>query len=107
VTPRRATISAAARRDLEGCVLWLRSEAGADMATRFALSASRSLATLAETPGLGTPVATTSPHLSGLRKGRIAGFPKYLVFYLPDHDNIRVLRVLHAHGDWWSLLGVN
>jgi toxin ParE1/3/4 len=97
----------AARRDVDEYVLWLHNEAGPDAASRFAKAAVDTFSNLAEVPGLGPPVPTSAPNLTALRKRKIDGFPKLLIFYRPSTDGIEVIRVLHAAQDWWALLDVD
>lgn len=97
-------IRPAARRDLEAYTDYLTAEAGNDVAQRFIDNGQMSFAALAATPGLGPPVPSRDVRLTGLRKWRIDGFPKLLVFYIPTSSNIQIVRVLHAAQDWTTLL---
>lgn len=54
---------------------------------------------LAGEPGLGSPVDTDRPELSGLRKGRVPGFLKLRIFYVVDESTLIVLRVVHTAQD--------
>jgi toxin ParE1/3/4 len=107
LTPPRATVSPAARRDLDGYVLWFRTEADPDTASRFAQAAIGTFGKLAGSPKIGPPVPSINPLLADIRKWRIEGFSKILIFYRPSTDGIAVIRILHAAQDWWSLLDVN
>jgi toxin ParE1/3/4 len=95
---------AAARSDLIEHFLYLAEEAGEAAAHRFLDEAEASFATLLRNPGIGAPVALRRPELAGLRKWRVSGFDNFLIFYLPKHDGVAVVRVLHAATDWWGLL---
>jgi toxin ParE1/3/4 len=55
---------------------------------------------------IGAPLTLCDPTLTGIRKWRVKDFDNHLIFYLPHHDGISVVRVLHAARDWWSLLGI-
>ena len=107
MTPRAAEVGPAARRDLDNHILWLRGEADPETASRFAQAAIQTFDKLAETPGLGPLLAAVNPQLADMRKWRVDGFRKILIFYQPHDDGIRVVRVLHSAADWWSLLDVN
>jgi toxin ParE1/3/4 len=107
LTTRRVEIGPVARGDLKNLILWLRVEADAEVAKRFAASAVLTLGKLAEAPGLGPPIRTGAAGLNGVRKWRVEGFPKILIFYQPLGDGVRIVRILHAAADWWSLLDVN
>lgn len=100
-------IRRAAQRDLELHTDYLRGKAGPDTASRFVEQARASFIKLSASPGLGTPVPTRNSSLAGMRKWRIEGFPKMLIFYLPLGESIRILRVFHAASDWWSQFDIN
>jgi toxin ParE1/3/4 len=104
---RKFRIRPAARRDLDAYTDHLLAEAGADVAQRFVEQARSSFAALGETPGLGPPVPSQKASLFGLRKWKVDGFPKLLIFYIPASSEVRILRVLHAAQDWWSLLDID
>lgn len=55
---------------------------------------------------MGTALPLRDPRLAGLRKWRINGFEKFLIFYLPRPGGVSIVRVLHAAQDWWNLLGI-
>ena len=44
--------------------------------------------------------------LAGIRKWPVKDFESFLVFYLPHHRGVTIVRVLHGHQDWWRMLGV-
>jgi len=77
-------------------VLWFTAEAGTDVAVRFATSATSTFAKLSASAKIGSPLSSRNPTLSDLRKWRVDGFPKQLIFYQPVSDGIQVVRVLHA-----------
>jgi toxin ParE1/3/4 len=98
------TVASNARRDLDTYTLWLRSEVDAETAVRFAEAAILTFEKLAQTPNLGPRVISDNADLATIRKWRVDGFPKVLLFYRPTGTGIRVIRVLHAAQDWWSHL---
>jgi toxin ParE1/3/4 len=100
-------IRAEARRDLDGHIDYLLAEAGEATAARFIASARQSFSAIAQTPGMGMAFDTNNPQLAGIRKWRVKGFPKFLIFYQTSPDAIRVVRVLHSAQDWWALLDIN
>lgn len=93
-----------ARRDLAALIDHLLVAAGPEVAGRFVEKARTSLAAIAEAPALGSPVPTRSVHLAGLRKRKIAGFGSVLVFYRNNGQTVRVIRIMHAAGDWQAFL---
>ncbi|MEK6735455.1 MAG: type II toxin-antitoxin system RelE/ParE family toxin [Pseudomonadota bacterium] len=55
---------------------------------------------------IGAPLTLRDLTLAGMRKWRVKDFDNYLIFYLPHHDGILVVRVLHAARNWWNVLGI-
>jgi toxin ParE1/3/4 len=107
LTRKQYRIRAEARRDLDGHIDFLLVEAGEATAARFIAAARQSFGAIAESPGMGVALESSNLRLIGMRKWRIRGFPKYLIFYQASADAIRIVRVLHAAQDWWALLDVN
>lgn len=101
---KRLDVRDAARDDLVDHYLWFAREAGVDVADRMAAHADAALFRLLASPGIGSPVDTYRPELTGLRKWRVPSFPKLLIFYLVDEETLTVLRVLHAAQDWLARL---
>jgi toxin ParE1/3/4 len=87
-----------ARIDLAACYAYI-GERNLDAAYRFRRNAEATFTALARNPGMGEPYELGDPSLAGLRCHRIKKFRSYLVFYLPIHNGIDVIRVLHAARD--------
>lgn len=102
-----AIVADEARRDLDRYTLWLRTEADAEVAERFARAAIQTFQKLAQTPRLGPAQPSGQAALGELRKWRIDGFAKALMFYRPIEGGIEVLRVVHAAEDWWANLDLS
>lgn len=99
-----ARIAPAARRDLDAQADWFGTEADVDTARRFARSAAATFAKLAADPGLGSPIDIARPGLRGLRKWRVQGFPRLLIFYVEIAGGVRIVRVIHDAQDWMARL---
>lgn len=97
---------AAARRDLVEHFVYLAENANLETAERFFAQTESSFNALAEQPLIGAPLTLHDPALAEMRKWRVKDFDNYLIFYLPHHNGISVVRVLHAARDWWNLLGI-
>lgn len=107
MTAHRIHIRPVAQHDLDNLTDYFLAQAGADTAARFVERARTSFIALSRTPGLGPPALARTQKLAGLRKWRVEGFPKILIFYLPLSNGVRIIRVLHAAADWWSLLDID
>ena len=99
-------LRAEARCDLNEHFFYLAENAGLDIAERFLTNAEASFNDLAGQPLVGVLLTLRHSALAGMRKWRIKDFDNHLVFYLPRHDGVSIVRVLHAARDWWSLLGL-
>lgn len=93
-----------AENDLDSYTDYLVAEADGDVALRFVNNAASAFTALAETPLMGPAVSSRNPRHANLRKWRVKGFPKILIFYQPLDDRIEIVRVFHAAQDWSSLL---
>ena len=75
-----------------------------DAALRFFDATRKTIARLAQTPGMGSPYIVKNPRLEGLRKWGVKGFENYLIFYLVSEDLLTVLRVIYATRDIPTIL---
>lgn len=55
---------------------------------------------------MGSPLTLKNSQLVGMRKWHVNDFSNTLIFYIPRHDSISIIRVLHAAQNWWSVLGI-
>ena len=97
---------ASAKRDLLEHYVYLAENTGIETAERFLSNADESFCDLSRHPAKGAALLLRDPRLAGLRKWRVNGFEKFLVFYLPRPSGVSIVRVLHAAQDWWGLLGI-
>jgi toxin ParE1/3/4 len=65
-------------------------------AERFLDAVERTLRTLERNPMSGIAFDTVVPELQGLRKLRVSGFPRHLIFYQPIRGGIRFVKLLHT-----------
>jgi toxin ParE1/3/4 len=84
--------------DLDDCFAYIAQD-NMDMALQFFDAARQTFSQVAKTPGIGSPYQVENTLLLGLRKWKIQGFGKYLIFYLTQDESIEVLRILHASRD--------
>jgi len=66
------------------------------IADRFFNSVEHTLHLLEHNPQVGTLFRTDHPELQGIRKLRVAGFPRHLIFYQPIKGGIRFIKLLHT-----------
>lgn len=107
MTQRRVAIRAAARRDLAEHYQWLAAEAGVEVAERLLDSADLGFARLAEQPHVGPNAGSRLEALKAVRKWKMPGFPRIIIFYEPRSDGVSIVRVLHAAQDWWEIFEAN
>ena len=108
--PLKVIVRPAADRDLKRQLTYLDENAGLGTALRFYSAALSSVQDLAVMPGMGTLIENRV--LPGLRRWRVKGFEKILLFYYADDSAVHLLRVLHGAmdlepilNDAWELLG--
>ena len=63
---------------------------------RFFDAARQTFADLARIPGIGSAYETNNSSLQTLRKWRVKGFEKFLIFYIMEQNSIEIVRVLYA-----------
>lgn len=80
------------------------AERNFDAALRYYDAVGKTLERLAEVPTLGRTQALNNPRLTGMRRLAVAGYPNYLVFYIPTGQKLRVVRVLHGARDITTIL---
>lgn len=67
-----------------------------DLAQRFLNSCDTTFQFLAKNPLIGSPNKFNDPKLSAIRKFRVKNFNKYLIFYIPTDDGIRIIHLFHG-----------
>jgi len=103
---RRVLLRASARQDLTDHYVYLSEQAGTAVAERFLANVEASFQNLAERPDMATPLRPRSPELAGMRRWRVKGFERFLIFYQTYPDAVSIVRVLHTAQDWWRLLDI-
>jgi toxin ParE1/3/4 len=93
-----------ARLDLLEQFVYFGEQAGVDVAERYLDNVGKSCALLARQPQAGIVYDSGISRLDGLRRFRVKGFDRYLIFYLARRGGIDVIRVLHGSRDIDSIL---
>lgn len=95
---RRIFIRPRAGQDLEDLFDYI-AENNPDAALRFFDATRQTIARLASMPSIGSPYRVNNPRLDGLRKWKVKGFERYLIFYLFTDERLEVVRILPAVRD--------
>ena len=102
-TPR-LVLSDAAVADIVEQADWYAVQSGEALAKRWEKAVTNTVLRVVSRPAFGTPCTFQSPELHGLRRATISGFPKHLLFYRFDGEEVFVLRVVHGARDLELLL---
>jgi plasmid stabilization system protein ParE len=76
-----------------------------EVAMRFPDAVRSTVEWLCRHPFGGPRCRSASPQLEDLRSWPVAGFEAIRIYYVPDEDAIRVLRILHGKRDIRRILG--
>src|ERR1039457_656051 len=98
----RAIVRPAARRDLTAHFAYIGANGGLDAARRFLSAARGSFEELAQSTHLGARRQTD--RFPTLRMWRVRHFEKYLIFYQPIPDGVRIERIIHAAQDYTRII---
>ena len=91
-------LRAVAANDVETAVAYYREEAGHETALDFVETLEAAISHLQQHPFIGSLRFAFELEIPGLRSWPLQKFP-YLVFYMPDDQEIDIWRVLHARRD--------
>lgn len=94
--------SSEAMLDMAAHVLYLHREAGAEIALKFVDAVEEAASRLEQFPHLGR---VRHFRQTGLRSWMVPGFRRWLIFYLPMRNGIRIYRIIHSAMDLESQLG--
>jgi toxin ParE1/3/4 len=76
------------------------AETDEETAHRFLDACDQTFLFLADNRLIGSLIKFTSVKLNEVRMWRVKGFEKYLVFYEPQSDGIKILHILHIAQDY-------
>jgi len=74
------------------------------IAVRFLDAVRQTIDDLRKHPRIGPRYRTGDPRLQNLRSWPVAGFEAIRIYYIPDEQVIRVIRILHGKRDVDALL---
>jgi toxin ParE1/3/4 len=96
VKEHQITLSEAAVADILEQAEWYEAQANQKLAKRWEKAVTSTLLRISRRPHAGSPCSFSATELRGARRVPVAGFPKHLVFYQSDRDQIVVLRIVHG-----------
>jgi toxin ParE1/3/4 len=96
---RRLVFSDAAIADILEQADWYASQSGDRLAQRWEKAVSSAISQVVNRPAAGAPCTFRPPTLQNVRRTMISGFPKHLLFYRFDEQEVFILRVVHGARD--------
>lgn len=99
----RILITPKANQDLDNLFDYIAQD-NSNAALDFFDAARKTIANLAQNPGIGNFYSVSNSRLQGLRKVSVKGFEKYLIFYLASEDVLTVVRIIHGCRDIPTIL---
>ncbi len=90
--------------DIQEQADWYEQRSGHTLARRWEYQVTAALIRIEKNPRSGAKCGFSAGELQGVRRMPIAGFPKHLIFYREQEEEIRILRVVHGARDLESLL---
>lgn len=97
------SLTRAAADDILEQAEWYELKGDARLAKRWEGSVYLSIYRLLRHPNSGALSTFKSADLRGIRRVHVPAFPKHLIFYRAENDQITILRVIHAARDLQSL----
>ena len=83
---------------------WYLAQSGTALAERWDKAVTSAALRIVKNPSSGTLCTFKRSEVSDVRRTRITGFPKHLLFYKFDRDAVFVLRVVHGARDLERLI---
>jgi toxin ParE1/3/4 len=99
VTLPKLVFSDAAAADILEQADWYVVQSGEALAKRWEKAVTGAVLRVIRRAASGAPCTFQSPELQSVRRITISGFPKHLLFYRFDGEEIFVLRVVHGARD--------
>jgi toxin ParE1/3/4 len=103
VKPRKIVLTDAAINDILEQAAWYEEQSGLKLARRWEQAVTSVLFRISGTPAAGAPCNFKAPELIGVRRVPVPRFPKHLVFYRLQKQEMVVLRIVHGARDLESL----
>jgi toxin ParE1/3/4 len=78
---------------------WYERQAGPVLPQQWERAVTRTLLQIIQRPRAGSPCRFKAAELAGIRRVAVSGFPKHLIFYQFQGDEVVVLRIVHGARD--------
>ena len=101
--PYNIVLTDAAVSDILEQAAWYEEQSGLRLAHRWEQAVTSVLLRIATTPAAGAQCTFKAADLKGVRRMPVPRFPKHLVFYRFDSQELIVLRIVHGARDLESL----
>ena len=99
----QARLSEAAAVDINEQADWYEEKSDSKLAEQWSKAVTSAVLRIMRNPRSGAPCRFGPTELHGVRRMSISGFPKHLVFYSVEDNDVLILRVLHGAQDLESL----
>ncbi len=103
MTKARVTLSEAAVSDILDQSDWYTLQSGPKLARRWEQAVSNAIVRISRNPRIGAICSFKTAELRDVHRSTIQKFPKHLLFYQLQGDQLVVLRVIHGARDLESL----
>lgn len=100
---RRLTFSDSAMADIVEQADWYAAKSSERVARRWEKSVTSAVALIAKRPDVGASCSFRFPELQDLRRVPISPFPKHLLFYRFDDEEVFIVRTVHGARDFERL----
>jgi toxin ParE1/3/4 len=94
----------AAVSDIQEQADWYEQCSDNALARQWENQVTAALVRIEKHPRSGAKCGFSATELQGVRRSPISGFPKHLIFYRLEEEEIRILRVVHGARDLEGLL---
>jgi toxin ParE1/3/4 len=99
VKKRRLVLSDAAIADILEQADWYVAQSGRALARRWEKAVTSAIFRVMSRPGAASLCTFKSPELHSVRRATIPGFPRHLLFYKFDGEEVFILRIVHGARD--------
>jgi toxin ParE1/3/4 len=103
VSVAQARLSEAAAADINEQADWYEEKSDRKLAERWSKAVTSAVLRILKSPQSGAPCRFSPTELHAIRRVPISGFPKHLIFYSVEDNDVLVVRVLHGARDLETL----